>query len=296
MAEISHIAYRLFQQIPEHERKDLEQLRDSGRGICLSGKKRKASFVLNEVHFSDADEDIIGSLKRIRRTVTLDRKNKCIEALSKHEEFSRLARLPKTHTVSYPGLIVPGLKDVPLEALLKMDIMIIENQFDYPVFVKPNNGSLGAYACSVYNREALINALKAIFDNTEGQTAVVQEKIEIDREYRCVYFNERAYLLFDRMFKERGIINGQVNRTTDNSIAPKHIANQDAWKRADSAGRIITETFGIKYFAVDFATDTSGIDWFIETNSAPSLSYPYRGIGIDQITKMAADMLEYIKS
>lgn len=223
-------------------------------------------------------------------------KSASINILSSRPDFCELARIPKTKCFPIPSMFSAQDRNAKLPICLADTILNIERDFGYPVFIKPDDGSLGKNACSVYSRQALTDALIAIFQN--NQKVIVQEKIEIDREYRCVCFNNHTYLVFDRMFKERGIENGRVDdaSVTQEPIEKvRHVTDHDLWQRLEKASLIALGAHDLKYIAADYALDVNGAWWFVEVNTAPLISNAYTGIGISQMDNMARDMITYVR-
>ena len=275
MRQIGLVVRDVFESQAHDERGDLvmESLGCRPVSFLLKGRGRDNCFTFTENLTAFNNPYASG---KARSKVT------ALSLLSARDDFSSFARLPQTSSFS---------------SYLDLDHIVgeVEATYDYPIFVKPDDGTLGENACSVYNREALTLALKAVFE--KSQTAVVQEKIEIDREYRCVYFNQRAYLLFDRLYAERGGPNRRVAGESydPSTIRISHVEDDDLWGVTAQASQIVSETLGLTYFAADFAKDHNGDLWFIEANTAPLLTNVYTGDAVQQMREMTSDMISYVR-
>lgn len=156
-----------------------------------------------------------------------------------------------------------------------------KNIFEYPLIVKMNSGSLGKNVYKCNNRKEKEKALNKIFNKRSknyDHIALIQEYIEIEKEYRVIRFREENLLIYEKVCKEK-----------TKNLSPLH--------NPGAAIRVVdlksTEAIDIKKFleqsnnlrqlefvGIDLVKDKNGEFKLIELNARP---------GFDQIVKHAGD-------
>ena len=294
MPEIEQLVMDAFKGMPIEQTESLQLLTAHSRHVSriLSGE-RTIELTNNQMLFQDTKP----------LTFRADNKRIVAQLLSAQDDFAKHAKIPKTFAFPRPDACFgePIDPDSDMPQTIEDIIACVEKDLDYPVFVKPNKGSKGKNAISAKTPDALFHALLAIYEDKDPESdgyAVIQEKIKIEREYRCVMFNGRARLVYDRMFKERTVINGRVDdaqKPADLVHTSRHIECPDLRGQLEAASKFVTDVLGIEYGAVDWIKDTNGVWWYGETNAAPIIFNAYHGPGIKQMHDMARDVIAFVR-
>ena len=153
-------------------------------------------------------------------------------------------------------------------------ILDIKNNFELPVIVKKNTGSMGSgvYKCERWSEVEL--AVAAIFrrdSSSYDYICVVQTALSIQREWRVLMYNGKLQFMYEKDIS---------NATFTGNLSPLH------WK--DSTARLVVERtleqkaqdflepvfakWQLPYGGFDVVEDTMGKYWLIEINSHPAFA------------------------
>jgi len=175
-------------------------------------------------------------------------------------------------------------------------ISSVEEQFSYPVIVKKNRGSWGRNVFKVSSTEELERALLEIYNYKSASfdyVALVQEYIEIDREYRVVFLGGELEFAYEK------VVDGAV---CGDNLSPLHWEGARAQFVEDRALLEEFATFSKGMFAkamidfcgVDIAVDKQGQMWLIEANSSPGFDYIIKSEGEERVVELYEKMLGYL--
>ena len=220
--------------------------------------------------------------------------------ISSKPEFQAAVRVPKTLAYKTPSISVLHEHDTDIQVMRSIEEIIddIERQYGYPVFLKPDISSMGRNTFFVEDRAQLSDAVSCIIEgrNTDKDVVIAQECIDIAREYRAVYFKGEIITVFDRMFAERGIQHGRAHAEADLScpVSTRFVEDPEKLDAIHKATHIMAEETGQIYFGSDFAEDTEGNLWFVESQTGPMLHLAYSGQGQARMDHLASRILEHI--
>lgn len=153
-------------------------------------------------------------------------------------------------------------------------IETVKNSFELPVIVKPNNGSSGRDVTKCSSIDEVRAALGIIYDKSNDfydNLALVEEFVDIKKEYRVVQFMQKIYLIY---------LKDTSKATQTDNISPLHWDGSKAKRIQDKSLTTKFEKFlspiynkiPINYCGYDIAEDKSGKLWLIEVNSKPQFS------------------------
>jgi glutathione synthase/RimK-type ligase-like ATP-grasp enzyme len=150
----------------------------------------------------------------------------------------------------------------------------VEYMFPYPVVVKMNSGTQGKHVYLCHDSDEVEQAINKIFDPNQpshDKIALVQEYIDIRREFRFVAFRGESLLAYEKI-KPIDYQNIQLE-----NISPLHIEGSDAViledenliKRFCEFIAPIQELTNLEYGGFDIALNNDDELILIEMNSSP---------------------------
>ncbi len=199
------------------------------------------------------------------------------------------------------GIYQADFVDVRLAMLDDMDdtIELIEDQLDYPVFVKPSCAGSSQGVNKAHNREELINAL--LVAAKHDRKILVEETI-VGREIECAVLGGKdveasgvgeivsaaEFYDFDAKY------NNAESKTITDPVLPPHAAD----RIRSYAKRIFKAVDGFGLSRVDFFVTEEGKVIFNEINTLPGFTaismYPMlwraRGIETDELVQKLIDL------
>lgn len=160
----------------------------------------------------------------------------------------------------------------------------IEAEFNYPVIIKPNRGSLGNNVFCCKNRQQLSMALTRIFDKQSqfyDYVAIAQEFVRPKEEYRVICFDGEPVLSYQRIFgtAEFGAKYWETDqgRTLHNDSITNRVAEEFA---------PALNLKGLRYVGLDIILDQNNQLFLIELNSGPQVNHFVQNHGDEQIIQM----------
>jgi len=294
MVEIASVIHDAFQKRPRPFSGHLINTTDDlDRTDCfyITIGSKKYIFEANRTYL-----DHPYKVQAVTSKLDMYRKIRCVDA------FQAAVNLPKTLNYHH-GFIEDDVGDGLNRGFSNpADIVAdIEEEFGFPVFIKPAKGSMGEHCFYVDDEEKLLEAVTVISSQRKPnyRDIIAQQALNIKREYRAVYFDGEIYSVFDRMFNERGIVFGDGNPITSEylgySVTTQFLEDPKMLAHVRDATHIIAKQTGLIYFGADFAEDNDGNIWFVEVNSTPMLHLMYSGRGDNDMDRLANDILDYIE-
>ncbi len=171
-------------------------------------------------------------------------------------------------------------------------VSAVRQAYDYPVVVKPNQGSGGQGVELVEDRSQLEAALRVIFDSSNifgDYLALVQERIDIETEYRAVYVNQELVLLYRKPTFDFSASGGAAQRW--DSGPARLISDRVVCKSVDEFCRPIFSKVRIGLCGLDIVVDSNNRFHLLELNSSPGFNHIIRDVGQDVVIPVYAAVL-----
>ena len=145
-----------------------------------------------------------------------------------------------------------------------------ESEFDYPVVVKPDKGSRGRAVSKVSNSRKLRAGLQEVFfgQACQDSTAVVQEHIQISKEFRAICFEGKCVVLYEKNADDAQP-GENLNRIYWEGARPVLVEDDLMKRKCDRLAQLLYNNYGFVHYGLDIALDQEGVLWLIEANSSP---------------------------
>ncbi|MCL1489544.1 MAG: alpha-L-glutamate ligase [Pseudanabaena sp. Salubria-1] len=172
----------------------------------------------------------------------------------------------------------------------------IENSFELPVIVKRNRGSGGNNVFKCFDLLQIRNALDCIFNvNSKNYdyVALVQEPINIVKEYRSVCLNQEQIVVYDKDISQAAFTGNLSPLHWEGAIA-KQVSNDETIASINKFIQPIFRKMSIPYVGLDIALDAHQNYWLIEANSHPNFDIFIRDNGEDAIVGLFEEILIYL--
>ena len=216
----------------------------------------------------------------------------CSDKEYSYEYFGRLIRMPRTMGFLDPD-IEEDYRSYVHHANRSEIVDVIDSEFLYPLIVKRNSGSRGEHVYLCNQREEVRESLDRIF--TKGYkgydyVGIAQEYIDIDSEYRVVYYRGTIEFLYQKLI-------GEIDK--GGNVSPLHTVGSRAIRIKENEIQNALKTFlqpiydstQLNFGGLDVALDVNGCWWLIEVNSAPSFSYFIRDNGDADVLELYRKIL-----
>jgi glutathione synthase/RimK-type ligase-like ATP-grasp enzyme len=172
----------------------------------------------------------------------------------------------------------------------------IENSFELPVIVKRNRGSGGNNVFKCFDLLQIRNALDCIFNvNSKNYdyVALVQEPINIVKEYRSVCLNQEQIVVYDKDISQAEFTGNLSPLHWEGAIA-KQVSDEQTIASINKFIQPIFRKMSIPYVGLDIALDDHQNYWLIEANSHPNFDIFIRDNGEDVIVGLFEKILIYL--
>lgn len=178
-------------------------------------------------------------------------------------------RMPKTKGFMKPNCLEEWKDYVKFETL---DAIIAESEKDfvYPFITKMNKGSQGKCVFKVSNRSEFKTALDEIYNN--DYVALVQECVNIKKEYRVIYFNKELIFAYQKN-NEQAVFTGNISPLHYAGARADIVENKNLLHVFDKFVQPMLAQKNIPYCGLDIALDQENKMWLIEGNCSPGFSY-----------------------
>ena len=173
-------------------------------------------------------------------------------------------------------------------------VVEVEKNLDLPVILKRNRGSGGNNVFLCESREQIQAALEIIFNvNSKDYdyVALAQEYIEIDREYRAVFCQQKLVLLYEKD-KSQAEFAGNLSPLHWEGATAQHITNSRIVSEIESFVRPVFAEIAIDYAGFDIALDKNGKYWSLEINASPNYDIFVRDNDRQIVVTVFKDILE----
>lgn len=175
----------------------------------------------------------------------------------------------------------------------------IVNNHQLPVLVKANNLSRGINIYKCENRQQVLTAVTAIFNQQSkdyGHVLISQDFVEIKEEYRVLVYDQKIQFAYK---KDLGGIEGKDAKFVGN-LSPLHwenskavlVVDEDELGELEKFIKPIYSKMKLMYGGIDIIRDKSGRLHLIEINSQPGFNYFIRDNSGEEVKKMYSRILE----
>lgn len=156
----------------------------------------------------------------------------------------------------------------------------IELNFEYPVIIKRNRGTWGINVFKCNNSQEAIEALGKIFkqDNNYDYIAMVQQYIEISKEYRALFMAGVLHCVYEKDISQANF-SGNLSRLHWEGSHATIINDNLFLSEINKFCQPLVSNDLLKYVGLDVAIDVNNNFWIIEANSSPGLDYLVRDNG-----------------
>lgn len=199
------------------------------------------------------------------------------------------------------GIRQAAFVDVRLEMLDDMDqtVMVVEDQLDYPVFVKPSCAGSSQGVSKAHDREELIKALELA---AKHDRKILVEETILGREIECAVLGGKdvkasgvGEILAAAEFYD---FDAKYNNAESRTVVDPDLSKEVVEEVRDAAVRIFKAVDGFGLSRVDFFVTKKNKVVFNEINTLPGFTaismYPMlwraRGIETDQLVNQLIEM------
>lgn len=166
--------------------------------------------------------------------------------------------------------------------------------FSLPAIVKRNRGSAGNNVFLCKTEEEVKSAIETVFNVNSKDCdymCLAQEYIDIEIEYRAVFFDRKLVLLYEKD-NSGGKFAGNLSPLHWEGAKAKYISDSSIISEIEDFARPVFQETRIKYCGLDVALDRTGEYWLIEINSRPNFDIFVRDNDRQIVVKMFKDILE----
>ena len=212
-----------------------------------------------------------------------------------YQVFRDIVKMPRTVSFISP-YCDQKYKEYLRYSTIDEIIAEIENNFELPVIVKRNRGSGGNNVFKCFDLLQIRNALDCIFNvNSKNYdyVALVQEAINIVKEYRSVCLNQEQIVVYDKDISQAAFTGNLSPLHWEGAIA-KQVSNDETIASINKFIQPIFRKMSIPYVGLDIALDAHQNYWLIEANSHPNFDIFIRDNGEDTIVGLFEEILIYL--
>ncbi len=212
-----------------------------------------------------------------------------------YQIFQDVVKMPRTISFISPYCDEKYLEYLEFTSIDKI-IAEIERNFALPVIIKRNRGSGGNNVFKCVNLPEVRKALDHIFNvNSKNYdyVALVQEPINIVKEYRSVCLNQEQIVLYEKDISQAEFTGNLSPLHWEGAIA-KSVNDAQVIQAIDQFIQPIFQKMAIAYVGLDIALDDQGNYWLIEANSHPNFDIFIRDNGEEAIVQLFQRVLEYL--
>jgi len=214
-----------------------------------------------------------------------------------YQVFQDVVKMPRTLSFISP-YCDQKYKEYLQFSTIEEIIAEIESNFELPIIVKRNRGSGGDNVFKCFDLIQIRSALDCIFNvNSKNYdyVALVQEPINIVKEYRSVCLNHEQIVLYDKDISQAEFTGNLSPLHWEGAIA-KQVSNHETITAIDEFIKPIFQKMpAIAYVGLDVAIDDRGVYWLIEANSHPNFDIFIRDNGEEPIIGLFQKILIYLE-
>lgn len=226
--------------------------------------------------------------------------NSSISRLCKDKDFSckyfsDQFDIPKT--ISYLDSDCSIEKQIYLKFKTHEEILNdIKKNFNFPVIVKKNSGSMGINVFLCNNDDEIRFALKNIFDRNSRRydyIALAQEYVEIDREFRVIWFRGKIIFLYEKVCKNKS---KNLSPLHNNGSTTEIIAETDEiFIKISQRLEASSKLHEVEFCGLDILLDRNGKLKMLELNTQPGFAFVFKHSGKQSVVEMYKKIFSQIQ-
>lgn len=197
-----------------------------------------------------------------------------------YEYFKSRIKMPKTIGYLNPDCD-PKYSNYLKYSNLQEIVKDIKFNFNYPVIIKKNRGSLGRNVFKCETQEDVSNALAKIYVKEMkigDYIALAQDYIKIEHEYRVLLIDGELHCAYEKNIQNATYRGNLSPLHWDGAIA-KLTQDPNLLEQFQNFCQPLFQYGELRYVGVDLAVDTDNNLWLIEANSSPGINYLIRDCG-----------------
>ena len=219
----------------------------------------------------------------------------CADKAYTYELLSKCIEMPKTQSYLDPNGRYREYRQFSSQEKIVQDI---KKNFQLPLIVKKNTGSMGSGVHKCETWEQVASAVASIFcqdSSSYDYVCVVQTAILIRREWRVLMYKGKLQFMYEK----------DVSAATfKGNLSPLHWEDSTANLVSDEALQQqiqhfldpVFEQWQLPYGGFDVVEDTTGKLWLIEVNSHPAFAVFLRDNDPEPLKQMYRIMLKDLQT
>ncbi len=172
----------------------------------------------------------------------------------------------------------------------------IQQHFSFPLVIKMNRGSQGINVFKCSSVEEIHTALQHIYDRSSqfyDHVALVQEYVQITREFRVIVFQQEIVLVYEKDFSEAKFV-GNLSPFHWEGAHARVVTDRELQDAIASHIKPIYSELDLQYGGLDVAIDAHGKMWLFEINTQPAYNYLVADEGEEVLVEMYSKILNAI--
>jgi len=232
--------------------------------------------------------------------------NDALSCISEDKEFTYLSLKDELNIPKTKGYLDPDCDDKFVNYLEKSSDSLdnvtkdILEEFNLPVIVKMNRGYAGNNVFLCNDAEKIKKSLGEIYNKKSSKynhIAIAQEMVDIEKEYRAIYFKGKIILLYDKFYDYDEGMGKRENLSPLHNKDAKAILVEDK-EILNKIQNFVDQSNSLKniqFSGLDIAVDKNGKIHLLELNSHPGFSYFVRDNGEEKLVEMYKILLEDLR-
>ncbi|RKZ44364.1 MAG: alpha-L-glutamate ligase [Candidatus Parabeggiatoa sp. nov. 3] len=220
----------------------------------------------------------------------------CLDKAFFYTFFQDNINMPKTAGFLYPECDQKHLQYLNEKSYQEI-VNSIENQFQYPLIVKNNRGSLGHFVFQVNERQTLYSSIESIFNHNSKEfdyVALAQDYIDIKTEYRVIYLNGALVFAYEKNI-DNAIYEGNLSPLHWQGAKAILVHDKPLLNQIDRFCTPLFQKMMIPYCGLDVVIDKQGVWWLIEANSAPGFQHIINDGGQNEVIDLYKKMILFLE-
>jgi len=227
--------------------------------------------------------------------------NGSIFKLCKDKEFSYRLFSKEIKMAKTKGFVDPNCNEDYSKYVSSDEVGEVVNkmikEFKFPFVVKMNSGSFGNNIFVVNSQEEVKKSVEQIYNKDSENydyLALAQEFIDIEKEFRVIWFKGEALLIYEKVIEEKNDhISPMFNPGAKTVEIPENDKTYKDLVSFFKESKTLEEQ--IEYAGFDVAVDKDGKIWLLEINASPILDKFARDNGDDALVVVYEKMLNIIQ-
>lgn len=172
----------------------------------------------------------------------------------------------------------PHTEKFEKDSVLSNDEMVAEimvkiesetHPFNFPIVIKPNNGSLSENVFIVKNESTLRYAIEtARCKDRNGDKVLVQQYIGPAKEYRAICLDGQCIFAYEKNIDD-AVESQEPNPIYRQGSKAVLVVNPALLKQFSDIATGLHQDHGVQYVGLDIRVDENNMSWVLEGNSSP---------------------------